>query len=137
MDSELIAYVKSVASKPFAWGSHDCMTFANECARIQRGHGFADEWVTTYKGRLGAIRQYAKQRAKSEYADLFAVADDRLTPVDTLHPRTGMIVARETPGAGIGVAFGVVVSIHSVFVGPDGLELEEQNPMIEQYWAVT
>lgn len=136
MDSDLMSYIRSVSGKPFKWGSHDCLSFANECVRIQRGRGFVDEWMGGYSTPVGALAKYKReQKRRDDYDTIVDVADDRLLPVETLHPRTGMIVARKTKGVGLGYAFGVVVSIHNVFVGHDGLEVTAQEAG-DLYWSV-
>lgn len=136
MVSDLMTYIRSVAHKPFSWGSHDCLSFANECVRIQRGAGFVDEWIGGYKTATGALVRYRKEQLRhADYSTILDVADARLEPVDTLHPRTGMIVARKTPDIALGYAFGVVVSIHSVFVGDGGLEVLPQE-LGDRYWSV-
>jgi tricorn protease-like protein len=136
MDRDLMDYIRSVSSRPFKWGEHDCLSFANECVRIQRGQGFVDEWMGGYSTPLGALAKYRReQKRRKDYRSIVDVADDRLEPVDTLHPRTGMIVARPTKQIGLGYAFGVVVSIHSVFVGEGGLEVLPQE-LGDLYWSV-
>lgn len=136
MERDLIPYLLSVARMPFKWGDHDCLTFANNCVKIQRGKGFACEWVGGYKSAIGAARKYAAQKkAHPTYESIIDVADDRLTPEMTLHPRNGYIVARESNSVGLGCIFGVVLNGESLFVGKKGIE-RLPHQIDERYWSL-
>lgn len=134
---DLIDFIHASQSKPFAWGKHDCLTFANRCAQIQAGHGFADEWMGAYRTAVGAARLYLKgKREHSDLGDIVGLADARMEREMTLHPRFGMIVAKRMDKvAPFGLSFGVVLDqMRGAFVGPAGLVslLHDHDDM---YWS--
>ena len=121
---ELIDYIRQSASVPFRWGKMDCLSFANECCRIQTGSGFADEFISGYSSAFGALKKYRQEQRRSErYSTIVDVADDRMERQETLHPRLGWIVAKPMKAAApLGYSFGVVLDhVRLVFVAPDGL----------------
>lgn len=137
MAHDLWSYVASVQNVPFEWGKHDCLTFANECERLQGGQGFADEWLCGYDSAMGAAKKYLRERrAHQFYTSIIDVANDRMCREMTLHPSPGMICARLSDTVGIGYTFGVVSASGSLlYVGEDGLESHDVTAS-DMFWSV-
>lgn len=132
----LIAYLDAVERVPFKWGSHDCLTFTNEAVRIQRGRGWADEWLDDYSNPKAALLKYRREQLKrDDYQTIIDVADDRLCRQSTLHPSFGSVVARPAYGP-LGWVFGVVGHGRSFFVGDAGLEVLDLRHD-DLFWSAT
>lgn len=121
--SRLNEYLESVRHKPFAWGTHDCMTFANDCVRAQRGTGFADDWLGSYRTPKQCLAHYMRKLRSNNRLDIIDGMDHRLNRIRTTIPPRGSIVAKPVSNdeAFTGFALGVAVSDLAAFVGPDGL----------------
>ena len=48
--------VRAALARPFAWGTHDCATFAADCVLAMTGADPAARWRGTYATALGAQR---------------------------------------------------------------------------------
>lgn len=132
----LARFLTEVSDRPFQWGRHDCLTFADRAVTLQRGRGFVTEWLGHYSSGRAALLRYRRFAAGSRrYADLIEVADDRLYRKMTLHPDFGDVVARPTEGKGIGLAFGVATPRGVAFVGDFGLEFKALEPF-DKVWGV-
>lgn len=118
---DLISYLTEVEYRPFRWGQHDCLTFSNQAVKLQRGFGWADEWLTGYTTPRGAFLKYRREQLNSDsFETIIDVADERMSRELTLHPRFGYIVGRQCSGA-LGWAFGVVGKGMALFVDEQGL----------------
>ena len=136
--SGLIEYLRECEVKPFSWGDRDCFRFANTCVELQRGHGFADDILARYSTQFGAAKWYNRiTRTKGLWADMVDLLDDRLERVETLHPKFGMIVARDEPSMKpFKVALGLVLHGRACFLSPQGLAVLPLDNK-DMYWAVT
>jgi hypothetical protein len=116
-------YLESVRSKPFTWGTHDCMTFANDCVRVQRGLPFADDWTGGYRTAKQCLAHYLRKLRSNNRLDIIDAIDHRLSRIRTTLPPRGSIIAKPVSNdeAFTGYALGVVVSDLAAFVGPKGL----------------
>lgn len=118
----LIEYLRSIADKPFQWGVHDCLIFANDAVKAQRGTGWADEWVGGYATARQALVKYRRaQRLHGTYDTIIDAADDRLWREATLHPAPGNVVAFRGDSA-LGWTFGIGTARGIAVVGDNGLE---------------
>tara|TARA_R110000744_G_scaffold245804_1_gene362413 strand:- start:4021 stop:4398 length:378 start_codon:yes stop_codon:yes gene_type:complete len=82
-------------NKPFAWGATDCITFANDAVRAQRGVGFVDDLLARqYSSELGAMRVWKMAQVMTGRSDIVDVIDDRLVRSSSRHPIMGSVVAR-------------------------------------------
>ncbi len=121
-DQNLMEYIEQKRNEPFAWGTHDCLTFISGAVEAMVGEDlFADEIYKykDYKTGLSAYKRY-KKAGKSYQTTLNRV----LTPFEgRLAPRGSVVANIEIGGAAevLGAALGIVVSDRAVYVGDDGL----------------
>lgn len=107
--------LRAAETRPFAWGSHDCATWAFDLARdLTGGEDVAALWRGRYRTGAGA----ARVMRRLGWRNLEAMGRDLLgAPLST--PRLaqrGDLVLGGTPPA-----FGVAAGARAVFVGPQGL----------------
>lgn len=135
-DISLAKFVGSVLEKPFAWGSHDCITFANNAAIAQTGKGFADEFIGRHKTARGAYLAYQRFLRKSGYGDLIEGFDDRLSRVKTSYPPRGCIIASPSKKDDdvLPWIFGVSVGRDLAFVGENKLVYYPQSSSMIYWW---
>lgn len=120
-DIKLAEYIKSVRDKPFTWGEHDCLTFANNAVAIQRGTGFAGNSLGNYKTARGAIGAYNRWIESSGFADVFEGLDEQFERITTFPPRGSIVAMPMLDGEVFPYTFGVMVSQYAAFVGEHGL----------------
>lgn len=131
-------YLEQSRQKPFAWGDHDCITFANKACAAQKGYGFADEFLGKYTTSQGALLTYRRWLKSSNHSTLIEAVDDRLERLKTNIPPIGSIVAKQDDlaNAVLPIKFGVCVGRLIAFVGADKLVLgQPSNDMI--FWGVS
>ena len=111
----LAARLEAVRDLPFAWGSHDCATWAFDLRRdLTGGEDVADLWRGRYTTALGAqriMRKLGWQTIEAMGRDL--LGDPLATPL--LAQRGDLVLGGEDP------AFGVCAGARAAFVSPDGL----------------
>lgn len=128
---QLSEYITAVQGKPFEWGKHDCLTFANEVAR-RCGRVFADDFLHGYDSARSAAKAYAKAK-RGRYANIIEMVNDRLDAFTGLFPPNGSVVARESLGP-LGYVFGVAWNGGALFVGDNGLELRPLA-ISDRFWT--
>jgi hypothetical protein len=113
--SILAARLEAVRDLPFAWGSHDCATWAFDLRRdLTGGEDVAALWRGRYTTALGAqriMRKLGWVDMESMGRDL--LGDPLATPL--LAQRGDLVLGGEDP------AFGVCSGARAVFISPDGL----------------
>jgi len=120
-DVRLVKFIKEVMNKPFTWGEHDCLTFANNAVIAQRGYGFADKYLGKYKTVIGATGAYGRWLESSGCSNIVEGLDQQFERVEGFPPR-GSIVAMPAPqGAVFDYSFGVMASQFAAFVAEEGL----------------
>ena len=62
-DIELAKYIDECRDKPFAWGSHDCLTFAAGCVYAQTGRATLSDMLGDYTCPMSALI-HARRRIK-------------------------------------------------------------------------
>ena len=111
----LTTYLEAARDLPFAWGRHDCATWAFDLRRdLTGGEDVAALWRGRYSTALGAQRVMRKLG----WSDLEAMGRDLLgTPLATplLAQRGDLVLGGEDP------AFGVCAGARAVFISPAGL----------------
>lgn len=114
-EEHLAAAIADARARPFAWGRHDCATWAFDLRRdLTGGEDVAAQWRGRYSTALGAQRVMRKLG----WSDLEAMGRDLLgTPLATplLAQRGDLVLGGEDP------AFGVCAGARAAFVTPDGL----------------
>lgn len=121
-DLRLAEYVNSVRSRPFSWGTHDCLTFANDAVVEQRGYGFADDLVGGYTSAKGALLKYRRWLKSTQFNDLVHGMDSRLPRINIKFPPRGAVAAIPLRNGVLPFAFGVAVGRHCCFVDDNGLQ---------------
>ena len=111
----LAARLEAVRDLPFAWGRHDCATWAFDLRRdLTGGEDVAALWRGRYTTALGAqriMRKLGWQNIEAMGRDL--LGDPLATPL--LAQRGDLVLGGEDP------AFGVCAGARAVFISPDGL----------------
>ena len=130
-----LTYVESVRSRPFSWGTHDCLMFANNAVRSYRGKGFADDWLGIYTSEISALDHYTRQLHECGFSGIVDAVDSRLDRLNLRIPPRASVAARPHSGF-LGYAFGVVVSDRVAFVGKTGLSMTRAEPH-DLFWSVT
>ena len=107
--------IDTARSKPFAWGLHDCPTFAFETRMaLTGGEDVAALWRGKYTTHLGGLRVMRRLGWPSLEAMGHALLG---VPRDTpLLAQRGDIVLTDT-----GLGFGVVIGATAVGLAPEGL----------------
>lgn len=109
------AAIAEAHTRHFAWGSHDCATWAFDLRRdLTAGPDHAALWRGRYTTPLGAVRVMRRLGWSSLEEGARALLG---APRDTvLLAQRGDLVLGGDPEA-----FGVCLGAHASFVGPDGL----------------
>ena len=127
--SRLAEAVADAERTPFAWGSHDCGSFATDCERaITGGTLFDDVLGGKYKTALGAARHLKR----AGFVDIEALVADRLLEIPVNFAQRGdWVVSDSDLGPVIGVMLG------EVFVSPgdDGL-IRQPRAFARRAWRV-
>lgn len=135
-DLRLASFIEKVRLEPFSWGKNDCLTFANNAVKAQRGYGFADEKLGVYSNASVALLRYGRLLKNSDYNDIIDAVDDSLTRINTNYPSRGNIVAMpQADNKVLPFTFGVSVSQYCAFVADQGLVfLKPTNGFL--YWGL-
>ena len=113
----LNAAVHSARARPFAWGEHDCATWAFDLrAALQDEPSPADLWRGRYRTALGGARLMRKLGWESLEEGARVLLGEPLEDV-RLAQRGDLVLG------GMPEAFGVVVGAEVAFVGLAGLEV--------------
>lgn len=135
-DIRLAEYVRSVRNKPFSWGDHDCITFANNCVKEIQGSGFVDQYLSKYKTPQGALRRLNSCLKKAEFDSLESYLDSVLIRTDTAYPPRGCVAAMPMEEASVlPFALGIAIDQHCVFVGNKGLLFVKPKPDFI-FWSI-
>jgi len=113
--TRLFLALEAARGRPFAWGRHDCATWAFDLHRALTGStDHAGLWRGRYRTAGGARRVMRRLG----WADLEAMGRDLLGP-----PLDGVLLAQrgDLVLGGDPEAFGVCVGAQAIFVSPDGL----------------
>ena len=111
----LAAAIAEAHTRPFAWGSHDCATWAFDLRRdLTGGADHAALWRGRYTTPLGATRVMRRLGWSSLEEGGCTLLGAPLETV--LLAQRGDLVLGGDPEA-----FGVCLGAHASFVGPDGL----------------
>jgi hypothetical protein len=106
--------ISAARHRPFAWGQHDCVTWAADTACAMLGvPSWADDWRGRYSTEIGAARHLKKLG----FASLYDAGLARLG-----EPLANRLMAQRGDIVFARAAFGVCVGIKAAFVGQDGLE---------------
>ena len=116
--------VEEARSRRFAWGEHDCATWAFSVA-----HRLRDEappaWIGTYGGEFGATRALRERGLALEDMGTVILGAPLASPL--MAQRGDVVLA--------GGAYGVCIGSEIAQVGKDGLELRPLTAA-ERAWRV-
>jgi hypothetical protein len=112
----LISYVKAQRGKPFAIGSHDCLTFTNGAWNAMHGRGYADQIIGKYTD-LGQKALAKLIRDNFGTPDMIAALDAGLTRVNGFPPKGALVVRKADRQYFTGYAFGIAMGVTAVFLG--------------------
>jgi hypothetical protein len=104
--------IEDARTRPFAWGTHDCATWAFSVAASLRGEA-PPKWIGTYDDEEGAMRRLAKARCKLSRLGLRMLGKPLASP----------LLAWRGDVVWSGGAYGVCIGTHIAQVGPEGLTL--------------
>jgi hypothetical protein len=114
-ETRLAQAVEAARDLPFAWGSHDCATWAFDVVRdLSGGADHAALWRGRYRTALGSHRVMRRlDWASLEEGGRALLGDPLATPL--LAQRGDMVLGGADP------AFGICIGARAAFVGPEGL----------------
>lgn len=90
----LSAYLIEVASKPFAYGSHDCALFVAGAVQAMTGHDPA----AAFKGQYSDLKSGLKHLRKAGLQSHIDLADASFDPVPLAFAGVGDIAVIDVPG---------------------------------------
>jgi len=99
-ESLLAEHILLAYSRPFAWGSHDCVLWCAEWVRKCTGHDHAEKFKGTYSTAAGAKALMRRRKWKSPEA----IADKFLLVKPVMLARRGDIVLH--PDGPLGICHG-------------------------------
>ena len=113
--------------KPFAWGTHDCCTFAADCVLAMTGIDHLAAHRGGYKTAAGAARRLAKVGGIE--AGMIALLGEPIAPALA---QRGDVVCFTSP---LGDTAGICMGTHIAAAGENGIT---HTPMVQAYkvWRV-
>ena len=113
----LAAAVEAARDRPFAWGVHDCATFAFNLRRDLTG---GDDVTALWRGRYRTARGAVRVMRRLGWSSLAAAGRDLLgEPLPSVHlAQRGDLVLSDT-----GLGFGVCLGARAAGIAPEGLIL--------------
>jgi hypothetical protein len=139
-DIELAKYIDECRDRPFAWGSHDCLTFAAGCVYAQTGRATLYDMLGDYTCPMSALIHARRRIKKFDYpsdVSIIDALDERLDRVETPYPARGSITARraDQQDSVTGYALGVCLRRHSAFLYETGMIFLDREPA-DLFWSV-
>lgn len=119
-EKQLISYLRACSGQPFAWGSHDCLTFTNGAYRAIFGVGWADDWLGRYMID-GRPMRAGELRREFGYSTIQQAIDERLTRVDGIPPKGALVTSDHVRRWVTGVALGICVGTRAAFLDRTGV----------------
>ncbi|MBW0159600.1 DUF6950 family protein [Sedimentimonas flavescens] len=116
-ERRLVAAIETARARPFAWGLHDCPTFAFETRQLLiGGEDVAALWRGRYSTALGGQRMLRRFGWGSLDAMGHALLGE---PLPSLHlaQRGDLMLA----GSGAGSGFGICLGAQAAGMAPEGL----------------
>lgn len=123
----LAGYLDEAAETPFAWGRHDCVTFACGWFRLMTGRDTYAEWRGRYTTRFGAWRRIVEAGCKS-MPDAGRILFGKPVRNKPLINRGDIVLALD--------AFGIVTGPGAVFLKDGGGLVKAPRSKIDMGWAV-
>lgn len=112
-ESILYAQIESFNAKKFAWGTHDCCTFAADCVKAITGTDKMASYRGGYKSALTAARKLEKAGGLEK-----AITAELGDPIAPLLAQRGDVVCFSSP---LGDTAGICVGASIAAAGLDGV----------------
>lgn len=128
----LNAYLAQVRDVPFAWGSHDCLTFTNNAFHAMYGKGWADDWLGRYMVDGRPMKRYELKK-EFGFSNFINAVDTKLKRVDHVPPLGALVLTKQSQRWIIGGAMGICTGTKCVFLSKQGV-LYLPLDAIEQAW---
>ncbi len=128
----LNTYLAQVRDVPFAWGSHDCLTFTNNAFHAMYGKGWADDWLGRYMVDGRPMKRYELKK-EFGFSNFINAVDTKLERVDHVPPLGALVLTRQSQRWIIGGAMGICTGTKCVFLSKQGV-LYLPLDAIEQAW---
>jgi hypothetical protein len=116
--------IEDARLRPFAWGTHDCATWAFSVAASLRGEP-APEWIGSYSTKTGAARRMREGGTTLRKLGTAILGEPLSSPL--LAQRGDVVFA--------GGAYGICIGRDIAHAGPDGLILSPLTAA-ERAWRV-
>ena len=114
-------YVLLVRNKPFAWFTHDCLTFTNGAFKAMYGKGWADDWIGKYhKGNKPFKRDQLRKIFEAKTIE--DAISKKLTRFDGIPPKGALVLTDQCRKWIIGKAMGIAYGRYGIFLANNGLE---------------
>jgi hypothetical protein len=128
-------YIEEVRTRPFVWGTNDCLVFTNTAFERMYGQGYADDWLGTYykNSRNVPIKELKKA---FPYKNLKEAIDDKLQPKTI--PTVGDLVLTKKTASNVwyvGAALGICIGNKAAFVGMNKLQFFPLD-VVDYTWGV-
>lgn len=120
-EMRLSAYIADKREEPFAWGRHDCCTFAAGAVEAITGQDPMPEFRGRYDTALGSVRILEGKKLEE-------VLDDKFAEVPISFAQRGDLAMLDG-------CVGVVSGDYGWFVAEDGLE-RVKRPLWDKAWRV-
>lgn len=120
----LNAYLDSARDMPFAWGTHDCVTFACGWHALMTGRDAYAPWRGRYKSRVGAARRIKEAGGE----DMRGAGKILFGAVSREINRGDIAMAQD--------AFGIVTGTHGVFLLAGGGIASLARDKFQVAWSV-
>lgn len=120
--SELNAFLREVASRPFRWGVWDCMIFTNDAFKRMYGEGWADGLLNRY---MNGVRPMTWPQIQQEYGfdKVEEILRDRLEKSYDVPPRGALVTSSDKflDAGSLGFGFGISVGSSAAFLSDTGV----------------
>lgn len=127
-EMRLAAEIEAVRAKAFAWGRHDCCTWAASVVQAMTGQDFAARWRGTYRSAAGAARAIRKAGCGGMIEAVQSVLGAPLS--SPAFAQRGDVVVDEE-----GLAVGICTGQMAVFLAPVGL-IEQPTLSCRMAWRI-
>lgn len=108
--------IKDAHGRPFAWGTHDCLTWAADVmAALTQTPSLADQWRGTYKTARGAAG-VLRRRGHASYAEAVTAHLGPALATPALAQRGDVVAGPEGE-------IGICIGYQAAFIGLEGVAL--------------
>lgn len=120
-------YLESIRTKPFEWGEHDCIRFADQIIYCKTNKKIFEDWYGSYTTDFGCLYHYRKTLNETGFKDFEEALNSRLRRGEGMMPNRYSIIGRKSYNGATGLILGVNLGKQHAFIGFDGLEFLEPS----------